>query len=286
MNGIDEPCRYVVRFDEARCRENAPCDELAAFFADPSGCGRMGRVLRTFTEAGYVTTCIELFESEEAAYRVPHVEEADRIDHALSAVVASEEVRAHWSGKNLLIAGVGEGATAVMVAMARTDIDTGAHFRGNINTAACFLEGSYDVAALDRFIGESGHGGGACRYPVSHAQVVGRYYEHAPETHSCEQHSCPCATDHAPTVDIDTITEVPPEAYALRHFAMIECGSELDPCRDDVVPAVPMRALCSVLDADPTTSCTFESMAHTSHASCASVGASHCVAWAATVFDG
>jgi hypothetical protein len=275
----------VVRWEGARDDANEPADRLVAFFADVSGCGRAGRVQRAFTEAGFVVACLELYESEDAAYGLPFVEQEERVDRVLRAALSSEEVRQRWSGKDLLLAGANEGATAAMVVMARTDVDAGAHFRGNVSTAGCFFEGSYDVDALDRLLGEGRHGRTACSHPLSHARAIGRYYDDPPEEHSCEQHRCPCDPDHAPAIDVDSIVTAPAEAWTISTFFLVACGSELEPCTGDVVPEEPARALCEKLDEAEATSCTFESMPHTSHGSCASVAAGRCAEWATRLFD-
>jgi hypothetical protein len=279
LNGSDDPCGLVARFDPEHCSQAVPCDGLVAVFGMSSEeCGGYGRVLRDIAEAGYVATCLHLFDDDEVVERLPLVELADRVDRSLEAIHVSEAITGRWTGRYFFLTGVGVGATVPVVAMARTDLDESAHWRGAEVSGACFLDGFYDLAAADTALGE-GLDGLPCTFPLSHAELLARYYDPPPESHDCEGGQCPCGEEHSPAIDVDSVVDVDPLAVSVPSWALIECGSELDTCTDDVAPAAPIRTLCEALDSDVDHDCVFESLPRADYRSCMSFGAERCLAF-------
>jgi len=279
LNGTDEPCGFVARFDPDHCSQAVPCDGMIVVFAmSEEECGSYGRVLRDFAEAGYVASCAYLFETAPAAERSPFVELADRVDRALEAVTASEAVRGRWTGRFVFFTGAGYGATVPVVAMARTDLDSAEHWRGDEATGACFLDGFYDLPAADTALGE-GQGGLPCSLTPSHQDLLARYYDEAPAEHACDNGRCPCGEEHAPAIDVDSIISVDPLELAVPDWALIECGSELDACSGDVAPAAAIAAFCTALDADSQHTCVHSALPRTPYRSCMSRGADRCLAF-------
>lgn len=94
---------------------------------------------------------------------------------------------------------------------------------------------------------------------------MGRYDSTAPLLHSCTNNKCACDPDHAPEIDQDSITGVPPGAVAVKPWKLIECGSALDPCTKDILPKAPIDALCNAIDASPDPTCVLDPMPYASH---------------------
>jgi hypothetical protein len=279
LNGSDEPCGFIARFDPAHCSQAVPCDGLIAIFASSEEeCGGYGRVLRDFAEAGYVASCMYLFESNGAADRFPLLALADRVDRALEALTASEAVNGRWTGRYVFFSGEGMAGTAPVVAMARTDLDEAAHWRGDEITAACFLDGFYDLSAADVALGE-GEDGLSCSFPMSHAELLARYYAEPPDAHDCTNQKCPCGEAHAPAIDLDSVVDADPQALAVRDWALVECGSALDACTGDLAPAEPIATFCAALEADADHTCRAEGLPRSAHQSCMSFGADVCLAF-------
>ena len=80
-------------------------------------------------------------------------------------------------------------------------------------------------------------------------------------------------------MDTDTITTVPASAFAIPDWKLIECGSGLDPCLQDVVPAGPGQTLCTALDLDPAHTCAWDPMPQSGHVACAGDGIDRCRTW-------
>ncbi len=283
LNGSDDACGFVARFDPEHCSQAVPCDGLVAIFAMTSEeCGGYGRVLRDFAEAGHVATCLHLFEADEVVHRLPLVELADRVDRSLEAIHLSEAVTGRWTGRYLFLSGEGMAGTAPVVAMARTNLDDSEHWRGDEVTAGCFLEGFYDLSAADTALGE-GLGGLPCTFPLSHSELLSRYYDPPPAEHACDNGQCPCGPGHSPAIDVDSVIDVDPSSLSVPAWTLVECGSELDTCSDDVAPAAPIRTLCEALDADSDHTCEFQSIPRADYRSCMSFGAERCLAFFETL---
>ena len=126
----------------------------------------------------------------------------------------------------------------------------------------------------------TGNDGGQCLFPVSHARIVGRYYQDAPLVHSCINGKCPCDPNHAPEIETDSITAVDPKEFAVTKWKLIECGSSTPTCSGDIVPAAPIRALCENLRTGPNAgTCEDDSMPNDTHLECHVTGVEKCRAW-------
>ena len=276
--GFADHCGWDYLFDASACGQR--CTKMVAFFAGgEQDCDNYGAILEGFASRGYLATCITLFESNEGTGASAFAEEAARVDTVLADIRESAVTQALWTGQHFLISGISHGATVPPIAMARTDLDQGAHWRGEQNTGACFLDGIYDIAALDTLLGTGAMGGGQCILPVSHARMIGRYYDSAPATHDCDNGKCACAKGHDSRIETDIITSVDADAFSISDWKLIECGSGLPSCIGDIVPAEPIEALCQQLDAAATHSCAFESMPRSSHIACAEPGSLRCIEW-------
>jgi hypothetical protein len=168
--------------------------------------------------------------------------------------------------------------------MARHTFDEDPLWKGNRLTAGCFMDGIYDIGALDELLG-NGADGAPCPEPpgsvLSHTRALGRYYTTEPELHSCFNNKCACDSDHSPEIDEDSIVGVDPGVFAIRHWKLIECGSELPACSGDVVPAEPIATLCAQIESDSERGCTFTSLPQVPHTACAP--AQQCIDWFATL---
>ncbi len=277
VDGIDQSCSFRYLFDPSKCSAASPCDKLVVFWGGGEmDCSKYDPILQAWSGAGYFATCVVLFEDSDGAGLEPYYKEAPRVDLSLRAVVGFG--KAVWSGKDLLLAGISHGASAPVIAMARTAIDEAAEWKGSRKTGGCFYDGTYDVAATDAFLG-TGNNGGVCVAPVPHARIVGRYYSTGPLVHSCVNNKCACDSDHSPDMDQDSISDVTPASFSVRRWKLIECGSSMDPCTQDILPGAPIEALCGNIDASPDHSCEFDSMPNAGHGTCAATGASRCIQW-------
>jgi hypothetical protein len=260
IDGIAQQCSWRYSFDPAQCSPASPCDKLVAYYAGGGqDCSSYDGIMQAFASAGYVATCILL-------------------DQTLKSIADSPITQAVWSGRDLLIAGVSHGATAPVIAMARTTLDDGAHWHGSRKTAGCFYDGIYDIGAIDQLLG-TGDAGGQCLAPVPHARILGRYYPTAPLVHACSNDKCFCDPDHNPKMDEDTISAVAASAFSLARFKLIECGSATPPCTGDIVPKAPIDTLCAAIDAGAAHSCELDPMPNETHLSCAGVGTGKCIGW-------
>ncbi|MEZ4255771.1 MAG: hypothetical protein R3A78_08625 [Polyangiales bacterium] len=286
LNGSDEHCR--VRYARPSiCTGTTPCAKMVLFFAGgEQDCDleSYDTILAAYVDAGFVATCIEIFETADGSGSVPYAEEAARVDTAAKAALADTNVGGTWSGSHLLWSGISHGATAPVTAMARSSLDD--TWLANTTTGACFFDGIYDIAALDQKLGTSGLGGAQCLAPVSHARIVGRYYGgEIPFSHSCTNDKCACDPDHAPAMDTDTVTAVAASEFAVPHWKLIECGSALNPCTADIVPKEPIEALCGHLEADANHDCEFGALPDQSHLTCALRGLDECLDWFRTLVE-
>ena len=70
-----------------------------------------------------------------------------------------------------------------------------------------------------------------------------------------------------------------PATFNVRDFKLIECGSNLRPCSGDIIPAAPIEALCSRIDASPTHACSYETLPDDGHLTCHGSGYATCQRW-------
>lgn len=281
LAGLQDACQFSYQWARARC-PSGKCDKAVAFFAGgEQNCAAdvYQQILGAYAADGYVAGCLTIFESSDAAGAIPYNEEATRVDAVLKGFV--EYIGPAWTGANLLISGISHGATAPVTASARTELDSGSAWHGTSTTAACFFDGIYDLTALDEMNGTGGVLGGACRLILPHSRILSRYYDgRAESSHDCHNGQCPCDPHHeSREIDEDTVVDVPASAYTIEHWKLIECGSALNACLGDVVPAAPIQKLCSRLDRDPHHDCEYGSMPDDSHIRCAGTGQPACQSW-------
>ncbi len=186
----------------------------------------------------------------------------------MKAVTTSAWAARYWTGESLLFAGISHGATAPPIVMARTALDDQPSWKGTKKTAACFFDGSMDQAATSQFLTTN-----ACTAPVSYQRWNARY---------CGSGATSCDLATNAKAQADTITGVAPDAYAIRSWKIIECGSGSPPCTSDILPAPAQQATCTKIDSGPLHTCTFESMPDGSHLTCFGQAYDRCAAW----FDG
>ena len=236
--------------------------------------------MQAYAAAGYVASCLQIFDTSEATGKLPYNKEADRVDTVLKAYLAL--VKPAWTGEHLLVSGISHGATAPVTAMARTKLDDA--WKGSKTTGACFYDGIYDLRAIDDLLGTGTDAGGPCLFPVSHARIVGRYYPKDPLVHACGNKKCACDPAHAPEMDTDSITAVAPTEFAIKKWKLIECGSATPACSSDIVPAAPIKALCANLRTAAAAGyeCADDSLPNSSHIVCHHTGVDRCLTW----FDG
>ena len=271
--GADEHCLLV---QNASACTAARCDKLVVVFSGgemgcESGPG-YGDVLAGYAAAGYAAVCINYFESSVGSAVAPYVDEAPRIDIAVREATTGGWAQAYWSGAELLFEGISHGATAPVILMARTQLDEQPHWQGSRLTAGCFFDGSYDQAATASLLATGALGGAACETPVSYQRWLERYCGAGATAAGCNLATEPKAVD-------DTITSILTATFNVRQFKLIECGSNLRPCSGDIIPAAPIEALCSRIDASPTHACSYETLPDDSHLTCHASGYATCQRW-------
>lgn len=260
MNGSDEACAWRYEIDESKCPET--CEKMVAFFAgDSQSCDDHDEMLGAYATAGYIATCISLFETVDASRTLPFGQQGERADASLAAVMASPEIQARWGRGHLLLAGTGHGATVAVTTMARTELDEQGHWKGSLTTGACFYDGSFDVFALEERLQTGAADGGPCSGPMTPAQLEARY-AYMPEAKAQ-----------------DSITGVAATSFTPLHWKLIECGSAMDACESDIAPADPIEQLCTTLSAGSDHLCELDSLPNEDHASCATNEASRCISW-------
>ncbi len=270
LDGIAEHCTLV--FDGSACAA-APCERLVVVFSGgEQGCTESGYtdVLAAYAATGYAAVCINYFETSVGSAVVPYAMEADRFDLTMREATAGAWARAYWTGQDLLVEGISHGSTAPPILMARTALDYAAHWHGTRTTGACFFDGSYDQAATAEHLRTSGLGGGECRFPVAYSRWIERY---------CGAGATSCDLTMEPAALNDSITTADPSAYAIRDFQLIECGSAMDACREDILPAPPIEATCATIDASPDHTCTFVSIPDQDHIRCHPMSFGRCRSW-------
>ena len=261
-SGVDESCTLVT--DASACGD-AKCSKLVVVFSG----GEMGcvsgqgyaNVIAGYAARGYAAVCINYFETSDGSAVAPYVDEASRIDLAVREATTGAWAQAYWTGEDLLLEGISHGATAPVILMARTELDDAPHWHGSHFTAGCFFDGIYDILATADLLDTGAVGGKPCSAPVSFERLLERY---------CGPGATPASCDLAanPKAQQDSITTVAPDAYAIRDFAMFECGSALPACVGDITPGPPIESLCQSLDASATHTCAFEGLPTDSHLTC------------------
>lgn len=272
QTGVAERCTLVTN---ASACTGAPCAKLVVVFSGGEmGCVTgpgYGRVLAGYASRGYAAVCINYFETSAGSGVSPYVDEAARLDLAVREATQGAWARAYWTGEDLLLQGISHGATAPVIAMARTALDEQPHWQGTHFTAGCFFDGVYDQAATADLLA-TGANGAPCTTPVSHARWLERYCGPNATAATCDLRTEPKALE-------DTITRVPPRAFAIRDFKLFECGSALRACSGDIVAGAPIQALCEQLEASPTHTCSFTSLPTDGHLTCHANAYDTCRTW-------
>lgn len=263
-----ESCYWNYRVSTRLCSAKRPCDKLVVFFdgadmrcekaINPGN--NIGRVLTRYAEKGYVAVSACLFKSLSGANALSLRQQGPRVGELLREIRSHAEVRELWSGKDLLLVGHSLGATTPVVTMARTAEDEEPWWRGSRLTAGCFLDGVYDIPAIDRFYYENLK---SCRV-FRNKSVCARY---------AGEKDCRFPLPITDELKFDSIADVGGEAFAVGNFRLVECGSKIQrpkcALRGDWVPMEPIRDLCERLASAPGHSCEMASMSHSSHLNCA-----------------
>jgi hypothetical protein len=273
LSGVDESCTL---FREGSACVNARCAKLVIIFAGgEQGCATgkgYADVMAKYSAAGWAAVCINYFETSDGSAVVPYADEAPRLDVAVKAATTGTWAKRYWTGEELLIEGISHGATAPVILMARTTLDDAPHWRGTRKTAACFFDGSYDQVATATLLKTGGVGGGPCRLPVPYTRWLQRYCGPGATAATCDLASLA-------SVEKDNVTQVDAEAYAVRSFKMIECGSATPVCNGDILPAAPIAETCATIDAGADHVCVYESLPDATHLVCHQQGFERCGAW-------
>ena len=270
MNGIDESCQLSLN---GQACAGARCSKLVVIFSGGEmGCikGHYDSALEDYSANGWAAACINIFETSTGSSKVPYHQERDRLNAAVEAVTTSDWGRLYWTGEHLLLQGVSHGTIAPMVSMARGGVDKLPAWQGTAFTAGCFFDGSPSPAASASLLATGGLRGSACTVPLSHERWVGRYCPDSPP--SCD------LTTNADALT-DTIEDVTPQAFHLRTWRIIECGSELHACTGDIFPMAPQQKLCAAIDGVDGYSCVFARLPTDSHSTCHKTHSSECRVW-------
>jgi len=265
----NEVCSLTT--DATACIER-PCPKLIVAFSG----GEEGEVdpelLAGYVVEGWATAWINAFETPIASGAVPYLDEQARYDRAIREATTGAWARAHWSGEHLLFVGISHGATAPMVAIARTVLDEHVYWHGTGKTAGCFFDGSYDPSATAELLSTGAEGEQPCTLPVSYQRWLDRYCGRGPRAGDCELSTNPAAL-------ADAIVDVDPAQFAIRDLRLVECGSEREVCAGDVFPAGPIATLCSRIDADELRTCTYDSLPNLTHIACLRARGDDCRVW-------
>lgn len=254
------------------------CDKLVIYFSGgDQACSLSGaftnetlfygKLAKQYVDQGYLFVCANLFANvfTPAAASMAYTYEAPRVAKLVNTILNDPEIQQHWSRKDLLFSGISHGATAPVLAMARLHVDRDTTWRGTRKTAACFLDGQYDVFFNQAFW-TSPANSSSCWWFHSRT-VCNRYLG-----------SGVCSwTSNLPGMDLDSIVAADPTLpptqaqrfwksvtaadFALTRWKLVECGSAISAsggtlgqaCDDlgpaDMLPAPPISALCNTLNA-------------------------------------
>jgi len=271
------------------------CDKLAIIFSGGmmrclEGSGdSYDPMLEHYKQKGYVAVCAQTYNDSYGSGAYPFLAEAERVNKIIEDVASDPVIQKAWSGKYLLFTGVSHGATAPVVAMAKTTFDNAPAWKGTVQTGACFFDGIQNTTGL----ADSGvyglydfnveHG---CKkddllpVPLSFERMVRRYCG--------KEEMCPEFFDKARP---DNVTDVNPvNDLAVTEWKMISCGDGADsPCTRDVIPKEPIESFCTTVDGSPSHNCTFVDLPDTgepawkddpnSHSMCSITSIHQCSNW-------
>jgi hypothetical protein len=283
LDGAGEDCVWNLALGRERCPGDR-CPKLVVFFQGADmGCQRteglqkrrLGALLDRYAHNGYLAVTACLFETLKGANAFSVGAQVPRADALVKAITSHPSVRRHWSGEHLLLAGVSLGATTPVVAMARSEIDDEARWKGSRTTAACFHDGVYDLYETDRFFWENRRSCSAQRKRSLCARYEG-------------VKRCPYPLRVSEEATHDSSALAGAEELSVSHWKLVECGSRIEKPKcalhGDWIPAGPIEALCSKLARSPAHECEWDPQPWDSHLSCAftPAGIDRCRTW----FDG
>lgn len=221
--------------------------------------------MQTYSSDGYVAVCANIHLDK---IDVPYLSEAERVDRLQKSITSSPVIQTLWTGERLLLSGVSHGATAPVVAMAHTDYDDGPAWKGTVTTAACFLDGVYDMQATYDYFSD---------YPVQckavrDSVICNRYF------------GGDCGNFDGDDADFlaDSTVASPASDFAIHNWKLIECGSALPGCLGDAdwIPAAPITQLCTNIDAGENHNCIADPVPDEGHLTCSTgSGGAKCRGW-------
>jgi len=270
-----EACAWRYRYNKDKCSIDNPCSKLLLFFSggemscdgDLDSTVGYGKVLKAYADDGYLAICAGIYIGDVESGAVPYNDEASRVKKIISSIRASSAVKSLWDGKHLLFSGISHGSTAPVIAMARGSDDDADEWQGSGETAACFFDGAYDVVATNNFA-------------INHSCA---FVDRICPRYMGTTTGCVLDPNH-PEVVADSITGIAPSALKIKNWKLVECGSSYVgalACNFDFLPAPPIQALCSAIDAGTDHTCAFDSQPTGTHLGCFStdLGIDQCKAW-------
>ncbi|MEM9386960.1 MAG: hypothetical protein AAGA68_18000 [Pseudomonadota bacterium] len=170
-------CSFVYRVDTSECNAITPCDNLVVSFsgggmrceaddidpnAMPPGGGQVDgyaqHLDRYITAGNYlvVQACVVEPGDRERQVRpsnhLPFHLEANRVKALLERIQVEPRIGQGWNGKHLLLSGVSHGPAALILGLARSDMerDARALFRGTVKSGICAYDAPLDAIARER----------------------------------------------------------------------------------------------------------------------------------------
>jgi len=279
LDSVGESCVWNVAADASKCPDGK-CSKLVLFFngADMN-CHRLkgfqkkrlGHLMERYSENGYVAVTACLYETLKGANELTLGEQMGRVGAIYEAVTTDLQVRRHWSGEHLLVAGVSLGASTPVVALIRQRGWPGIREPGKV--AACFHDGVYDLYALDKFLWENRPSCASSRNQSLCKRYVGTKRCEYPITQSTE-------------TEFDSVGLASLQGLPIGDWKLIECGSRMPSAKcalrgGDWVPAGPIENFCRRIAAEPDQHCEFGSQPMDSHLDCAFTdrGIDECRLW-------
>jgi len=266
----NEACAWRYIYD-AKCADSK-CPNLVVYFSGgqmscPDPEASPNSYLGRYSSKGYVAVCAKIFDSSDSSGDFPMNREATRVDLLMKAITSDPAIKQGWSGERLLISGTSHGATAPVIAMARTNLDESASWKGTKVTAACFFDGIYHAKNFMELNSNAKNTNPVGKSCPLYERAYGRYCPWTGNLNIPATWPHPNTCQNEDTVK-DTITNVNPSNFAIKHWKLIECGSALDFCSADLVPAAPINYLCNRIAGTAEHSCAFASFPAKSHLMC------------------
>lgn len=285
LNGVKENCYWHYRFNPEVCSASKPCSKLLVFFSG----GEMSCddafnneesyyaiTLKSYADSGYVTACLGTFLVGGAGHEFPFHQMGPRVQELMIAVRSSPVINEVWNGEEMLVSGISNGATTPLTTMARTTYDNTPYWHASKKTAACFLDGVYDIMGTNAHLKSSPI---SCN-EIRNAVICRKYL-------GVENCADPSSSDA--NIIMDTITTLNPASLPYSHFKLIECGSAIPApyclaagnSDRDWIPKEGILATCNQINTSATKSCEYGSIPNEGHLSCFSTptGIASCKDW-------